>query len=87
MDHGGWPVRARMRGRGRECDWADVDRQSDGRQWMQYVQKQPATRVEVLRLQEALDRKLEERQARETGICPVREDLFEQAFDELIRQV
>merc|ERR1711968_422662 len=28
-----------------------------------------------------------DRQARETGICPVREDLYQQAFDELIRQV
>merc|ERR1711874_956491 len=28
-----------------------------------------------------------ERQARETGICPVREELYSQCFDELIRQV
>lgn len=28
-----------------------------------------------------------ERQARETGICPVREELYAQCFDELIRQV
>merc|ERR1711966_642501 len=27
------------------------------------------------------------RQARETGICPVREELYAQCFDELIRQV
>lgn len=26
-------------------------------------------------------------QARETGICPVREELYAQCFDELIRQV
>ena len=26
-------------------------------------------------------------QARETGICPIREELYGQAFDELIRQV
>ena len=25
--------------------------------------------------------------ARETGICPIREDLFSQCFDELIRQI
>ncbi|CAN0477614.1 unnamed protein product, partial [Scytosiphon promiscuus] len=30
--------------------------------------------------QEHLDRKLLERQALETGICPVREDLYTQAF-------
>merc|ERR1712216_724390 len=38
-------------------------------------------------LQEQLDKRLLERQARETGICPVREDLYSQCFDELIRQV
>ena len=53
---------------------------------MQYVIKQPATRLDVIHLQEELD-KLLERQAREMGICPVREDLYSQGFDELIRQV
>merc|ERR1712224_420510 len=28
-----------------------------------------------------------QRQARETGICPIREELYSQCFDELIRQV
>ena len=41
----------------------------------------------ALTLQEMLDKRLLERQARETGICPVREDLYSQGFDELIRQV
>merc|ERR1712022_31080 len=30
---------------------------------------------------------LQSRQARETGICPIREELYSQCFDELIRQV
>ena len=34
-----------------------------------------------------LDQKLMERQARESGICPVREELFSQCFDEILRQV
>ena len=34
-----------------------------------------------------LDQKIMERQARESGICPVREELFSQCFDEIIRQV
>jgi dynein light intermediate chain len=38
-------------------------------------------------LQDELDKKLQERQARETGICPIREELYSQAFDELIREV
>lgn len=48
---------------------------------------QPASRVDVARLRELLDEKLMERQARESGICPVREELFSQCFDEIIRQV
>ena len=55
--------------------------------WMQYTAKTPATRLDVISLQENLDSRLLDRQARETGICPVREDLYSQAFDELIRQV
>jgi dynein light intermediate chain len=38
-------------------------------------------------LQEQLDQKLQQRQARETGICPIREELYAQCFDELIRQI
>ncbi len=38
-------------------------------------------------MQMALDERLQARQARESGICPVREELYSQCFDELIRQV
>ena len=55
--------------------------------WLQHVSKDPATRLDVITLQENLDRRHLERQARETGLCPVREDLYQQGFDELIRQV
>ena len=48
---------------------------------------QPASRQDVEALTQALDNKMNKRQARETGICPVREELFSQCFDELIRQV
>lgn len=41
----------------------------------------------MINLQEELDRRLQQRQARETGICPVRRELYSQVFDELIRQV
>jgi hypothetical protein len=34
-------------------------------------------------LQEQLDHQLQSRQARETGICPVREELYSQCFGEL----
>jgi len=59
----------------------------EGQLWVQYVSSTPATRLDVINLQEALDHKLQQRQARETGICPVREELYAQCFDELIRQV
>jgi len=51
------------------------------------VSHEQATRVDVSRLRETLDARLLQRQARYKGICPVREDLFQQAFDEIIRQV
>jgi dynein light intermediate chain len=43
--------------------------------------------MDVIRLKEGLDQKLVERMAREEGICPIREELHSQCFDELIRQV
>jgi len=55
--------------------------------WVQYVSCTPVTKAEVLSLQEGLDRRLQTAQARETGICPVREELYNECFDELIRQV
>jgi dynein light intermediate chain len=58
-----------------------------GQLWVQSVSSTPATRLEVVTLQEDLDLKLQQRQARETGICPVRRELYSQCFDELIRQV
>lgn len=47
-----------------------------GQLWVQYVSPIPATRLDVIILQEELDKKLQERQARETGICPIREELY-----------
>jgi len=43
--------------------------------------------MDVIKLKDALDQKLVERMARESGICPIREELHAQAFDELIRQI
>ena len=52
----------------------------EGQLWMQYVSATPATRLDVINLQERLDQRLLARQARETGICPVREELYGQTF-------
>jgi len=61
--------------------------EEDGKLWRQMVSSVPATRVDVINLQEHLDMRLKQRQARETGICPIRRELYSQCFDELIRQV
>ena len=37
-------------------------------------------RLEVINLQTELDNRLLQRQARETGICPVRRELYSQCF-------
>ncbi|XP_065651954.1 33 kDa inner dynein arm light chain, axonemal isoform X4 [Hydra vulgaris] len=63
------------------------ERSEGGQLWIQEVSSTPATRMDVVNLQEQLDMRLQQRQARETGICPVRRELYSQAFDELIRQV
>lgn len=55
--------------------------------WVKYVSCSPVTKNEVVGLQEGLDRKLQTKQARETGICPIREQLYDECFDELIRQI
>eukprot|EP01086_Lenisia_limosa_P013778 TRINITY_DN4327_c0_g1_i1.p1 TRINITY_DN4327_c0_g1~~TRINITY_DN4327_c0_g1_i1.p1 ORF type:complete len:226 (-),score=59.60 TRINITY_DN4327_c0_g1_i1:30-707(-) len=59
----------------------------DGLSWEERVSPTPATRLEVINLQEQLDTRLAARQAREAGICPVRRELYSQALDEIIRQV
>ncbi|NXX95643.1 IDLC protein, partial [Centropus bengalensis] len=60
--------------------------EEENRRWVQEVSNVPSTRGDVIHLQEQLDRRLRERQARETGICPVRRELYQQCFDELIRE-
>lgn len=61
--------------------------EENGKKFIQYVSSEPATREKARDLFKALDEKIKERQAREKGICPVREELYSQCFDEIIRQV
>ncbi|CAB0038793.1 unnamed protein product [Trichogramma brassicae] len=61
--------------------------EEEGQIWKQQISSTPATRLDVINLQEQLDMKLQQRQARETGICIVRRELYTQCFDEIIRQV
>ncbi|NXF31222.1 IDLC protein, partial [Nyctibius bracteatus] len=60
--------------------------EEDNKRWVQEVSSAPSTRLDVVQLQERLDLRLQQRQARETGLCPVRRELYSQCFDELIRQ-
>jgi len=67
--------RLRVNGDGRCREWTE-----GGQLWVQQVSSTPATRLDVITLQEELDRRLQQRQARETGICPVRRELYSQCF-------
>ncbi|XP_054631542.1 axonemal dynein light intermediate polypeptide 1-like isoform X2 [Dunckerocampus dactyliophorus] len=49
--------------------------------WVQQVSSAPCTRADVVNLEELLDRKLQQRRAIETGICPVRRELYTQCFE------
>lgn len=61
--------------------------EENGHKYIQYVSSKIATREKSRELFKALDAKLKERRAKEKGICPVREELYSQCFDEIIRQV
>eukprot|EP00924_Labyrinthula_sp_SR-Ha-C_P005171 snap_masked-scaffold_1-processed-gene-23.60-mRNA-1 protein AED:0.18 eAED:0.18 QI:0/-1/0/1/-1/1/1/0/307 len=51
------------------------------------VLKEYPTREDVLALSKKLDAVLEYRQAKMNGVCIVREDIFNDLFDELLRQI
>uniref|UniRef100_A0A1A8J7D0 Axonemal dynein light intermediate polypeptide 1 n=2 Tax=Nothobranchius kuhntae TaxID=321403 RepID=A0A1A8J7D0_NOTKU len=55
--------------------------------WVQQVSREPGSRADVVQLKKLLDTKLQQKQARQTGICPIRRELYAQCFDEIIRQV
>ena len=46
----------------------------------QHVSSAACTTADVVHLEEMLDISLQQRQARETGICPVRRELYTQFF-------
>lgn len=63
-------------------EWED-----QGKKYIQYIHPKKGTRNDAKDLFQALDKKIKERQAREKGICPIREELYAQCFDEIIRNV
>lgn len=48
---------------------------------------EPSSRANIVTLREHLNASLIEHQAKQFGLCPVRRAIFNQCFDELIRQV
>lgn len=61
--------------------------EEDGRKYIQYVSPKPASRDKSRYLFLALEQKIKERRAQGNGICPVRQQLYSECFDEIIRQV
>ena len=49
---------------------------------MQYTSKVPPSRAELAQLQAALEQRLAQRQAKDTGLCVVRSELYSQLFGE-----
>ncbi|KAH0791603.1 33 kDa inner dynein arm light chain, axonemal [Histomonas meleagridis] len=58
----------------------------NGQHLIQYVSSSPATRSDTLQLQKQLDQQLQQKKAKENGICPIRSELYRQCFDEIIRE-
>ena len=48
-----------------------------GKLWVRYVSPVPATSVDVVLLKELLNKRLDQGKARNCGICPIRETLFQ----------
>ncbi|ULT79850.1 hypothetical protein L3Y34_010442 [Caenorhabditis briggsae] len=61
--------------------------EQNGKLWKQQASLHPATRLDMINLEEKLESELKDRGAKPFGICPIRRDLYAQFFDELIRQV
>ncbi|KAJ3597246.1 hypothetical protein NHX12_000774 [Muraenolepis orangiensis] len=59
--------------------------EEEGQLWVQHVSTMPCTRTDMVNLQGQLDAQLQRRQALETGICPVRRDLYSQYFASPLR--
>ncbi|XP_025190403.1 33 kDa inner dynein arm light chain, axonemal-like [Melanaphis sacchari] len=61
--------------------------EKDGKTFRQCLSHKPATGIHVKKLSEKFDIYLREYNAKEVGICPIKQELYGQCFNELIRQV
>ena len=60
--------------------------ETDGRFYRLNVSKLETSRTELEELEKAFEAHLVEKQARKSGICPIRESSHNELFDEIIRQ-
>ena len=61
---------------------------SDGTlDYVQHVSTQPSSRSDIINLEEQLDNLIKTKKARLTGIDPIKSQLFDECFNEVIRQV
>ncbi|KAE9542374.1 hypothetical protein AGLY_003501, partial [Aphis glycines] len=61
--------------------------EKDGKTFRQCISNKPATELNVKKLSEKFDTYLRQYNAKEVGICPIKQELYGQCFDEVIRQV
>lgn len=54
--------------------------EKDGKTYRQCISNKPATELNVKKLSEKLDTSLKEYNAREVGICPIKQELYSQCF-------
>ncbi|VVC41925.1 Axonemal dynein light chain [Cinara cedri] len=54
--------------------------------WKQNISKKPASKTDLKKLSNKLDAYLLQFDAKEVGICPIKQELFSQCFNEIIRQ-
>jgi dynein light intermediate chain len=52
----------------------------NGNQIIREISTLPASKANVIELQEELDKRLQQLQIRETGFCPIREQLYQECF-------
>ncbi|KAK0429154.1 hypothetical protein QR680_011224 [Steinernema hermaphroditum] len=61
--------------------------EDSGKAWVEHASTLPATRLDVLDLKARFEKTLASRGAKPFGICPIRRCVYDQLFDELIREV
>ena len=71
---------------GNEDQPSILDKMMGSRVEGQYISSLPASRNEIIALQEEVECKLRERQAKLVGFCPIRRELYDELFLEVIRQ-